>query len=84
MKEVKNWLNIAVRGTVFIYLPLALLFYWSYQSVFSMGPRDPLDIYLSLSPGVSPVADRQVQASVHRARSPELRRSGPADRAGTV
>ncbi|WP_368645736.1 DUF5050 domain-containing protein [Alkalibacterium putridalgicola] len=38
MKEVKNWLNIAVRGTVLIYLPLALLFYWSYQSVFSMGP----------------------------------------------
>lgn len=38
MKEVKNWLNIAVRGTVFIYLPLALLFYWSYLSVFSMGP----------------------------------------------
>lgn len=38
MKEVKNWLNIAVRGTVFIYLPLALLFYWSYQSVFNMSP----------------------------------------------
>jgi len=38
MKTTKNWLDIALRGIVFIYLPVAVLFYGSYRSIFNMDP----------------------------------------------
>ncbi|WP_423188407.1 DUF5050 domain-containing protein [Alkalibacterium sp. f15] len=38
MKTLKNWLYIALRGTVFVYLPVALLLYGSYRAVFNINP----------------------------------------------
>lgn len=38
MKTTKNWLDIALRGTVFVYIPIAVLLYGSYRSIFSMNP----------------------------------------------
>lgn len=38
MKEMKDWLNIAVRGAIFIYFPLAVLLFWIYRKIFNMGP----------------------------------------------
>ncbi|GEK91832.1 DUF5050 domain-containing protein [Alkalibacterium kapii] len=38
MKNIKNWLNIAIRGTAFIYFPLTVIFFWGYREIFSMNP----------------------------------------------
>lgn len=38
MENIKDWLNIAVRGTAFIYIPLTVILFWGYREIFSMSP----------------------------------------------